>query len=418
MLPQAGDIFARRYRIVRVIGRGAMGVVHEAVHETLDQRVAIKILKPDDAGDERAARRFEREAKIASRLRSPHVVEVIDVDRTDDGLPYIVMELLEGRDLASELEQRKEVPVRQAVAWMLGVCDAMREAHAAGIVHRDLKLSNVFLTKDGVVKVLDFGVAALRSSDGDASTTTTVAGTPRYMAPEQLLGEAPHPASDVWAIGVMLYRILAGRFPYDAPTPAAQMLAIMEGHTPLDEIAGSVPKDLARAVHAALGRTLEERLPSIDALREAIAPFGPADLPAIASSSAARPSPPPSNPPATSPRRERASKAVVVLVGLGLVAVIGTDLVRRRHEAEPAASAPPVERDSIASPPSAAPVAPPERAPAPSSSAAPSASPASPSGARPPATAATAIAKPAAPSASAAPKSAPSPPDDGFPTHL
>ena len=274
MLPRSGEVFARRYRIVRELGRGAMGVVFEAKHETLEQKVAIKVLR--DADDDRAQRRFEREAKIAARLDSPHVVKVLDVDRTESGVPYLVMELLEGHDLSAEVEERSEVELATAIEWILAVCDAMVLAHEAGVVHRDLKLSNVFLTKNGVIKVLDFGVASLKDTDAERSTTATVAGTPRYMAPEQLLGEAPNPASDVWAIGVMLYRILSGKFPYDAPTMAAQMLAIMEGCPPLDEVAPRVPKELSAIVMRALGRTLEERIASAKELGDALAPFASA----------------------------------------------------------------------------------------------------------------------------------------------
>lgn len=270
-----GDMFARRYRLVRVLGRGAMGVVHEAVHEPLGHRVAIKVLRQSD--DDRAVRRFEREARLIAKLSSPNVIRVTDVDFTEDGVPYLVMELLDGCDLAREVEGRERtglIAIDEAVSWVLAIADAMCAAHAAGVVHRDLKLSNIFLTNDARIKVLDFGVAAFRGSDAESSTTTNVAGTPRYMAPEQLLGEAPNPASDVWAAGVILYRLLTGRFPYDAPTMAAQMLAIMEGEKPIEDVTSRVvPKELAAIVHRALGRTLEERWPTMASLRDALRPF-------------------------------------------------------------------------------------------------------------------------------------------------
>lgn len=275
-MPAPGDLFARRYRLGPVLGRGAMGVVHEAVHEALGHRVAIKMLRGGLADDEHAVRRFEREARLAAKLDSPHVVRVFDVDRIDDGAPYLVMERLVGRDLATEVDAREAegpIPISIAVAWACAIAEAMHAAHEAGIVHRDLKLSNVFLTNDGVVKVLDFGVASFRGGDGDSTATASVAGTPRYMAPEQLLGEAPNPASDVWAVGVLLYRLLTGRFPYDAATMAAQMLAIMEGEPRIDAVAPRVPRALANVVHRALGRTLEERCPSMADLRTALAPF-------------------------------------------------------------------------------------------------------------------------------------------------
>lgn len=279
-MPASGELFARRYRLIKVLGRGAMGVVHEAVHEQLGHRVAIKVLRHHDVDDDRAVRGFEREARIAAKLESPHVVRVSDVDRTEGGIPYLVMELLEGRDLSSEVREREKtapVPLGEAVSWLIAICDAMQEAHDAQIVHRDLKLSNIFLTQNGTIKVLDFGVASFRgdatSSTSDTSRTPSVAGTPRYMAPEQLLGEAPTPASDVWATGVIAYRLLSGRFPYDAPTMAAQMLAIMDGAKRLDEVAARVPKELGDIVEKALGRTLEARWGSMTELREALLPF-------------------------------------------------------------------------------------------------------------------------------------------------
>ena len=276
MLPRTGDLLGRKYRLGAELGRGAMGIVYEARHETLEQSVAIKILRAADLDDRQAAvRRFEREARIIAKLDSAHVVKVVDVDHTDDGVPYLVMERLAGRDLSAEVEARGEtrVPPGEAVTWMAQVCAAMVVAHEAGVVHRDLKLSNVFLGDDGVVKVLDFGVAVLKHADAERSITTSVAGTPRYMAPEQLLGESPNPASDVWAIGVMLYRLLGGRFPFDAPTMAAQMLAMMDGCPPLGTLAPELPAALTAVVTKALGHGLEQRWRSAKELGEALGPF-------------------------------------------------------------------------------------------------------------------------------------------------
>lgn len=386
MLPKEGDLFARRYRIVRAIGRGAMGIVMEAAHETLGTKIAIKILRPDTT-DERATKRFLREAKLASSLHSEHVVKVLDVDRTEDDTPYIVMELLEGRDLAAELVTRTSaVPYQESARWMLDVCDAMKEAHAAGIIHRDLKLSNVFLCNDGRIKVLDFGVAGLGPKEAESSTVTTVAGTTRYMAPEQLLGEQPDPRSDVWAIGVMLYRLVSGRFPYEAPTPAAQMLAIMEGCPPLESLVPDVPAVLARITHTALGRTLEERCPSIDVLQTELRAL----VPDVARPRAV------ATPEPSRPRRERpARKArVIVLLLLGALAMLSAVAASRRRNEKPTAP--------MAMP--AAPLGAPANDAADAGASAP-----------PPAASSARTAKSAAP----APKpSAKRPSGDGFPTHL
>jgi eukaryotic-like serine/threonine-protein kinase len=415
MLPEPGELFARRYRIVRELGRGAMGVVFEARHETLGRVVALKVLRPTDADDERAVRRFEREARIAAKLESPHVVKVLDVDRTDENIPYLVMERLHGRDLARVVEGEPELSTREIVRWMLAVCDAMTTAHAAGVVHRDLKLSNVFLCDDGTVKVLDFGVAAFRGGDADRSTTASVAGTPRYMAPEQLLGEAPHAASDVWAVGVMLYRLLSRRFPYDTPTMAAQMLAIMDGCPPLLDVAPGIDPGLSRVVHRALGRTLEERYASIDDLAADLRPF--AEASELAS---------PREPASLPPTRGRRRHVLALLGGGALLALAAVHFTRApappSSAREPAGSAsPPAPSPAPPAPPPAPPLAPP-----PTVSAVEKPQRASPPTALPPASAssagdrAPARRRPSVPAPSTAPPAAASSPrsDDGFPTHL
>lgn len=436
-----GELFARRYRVVRVLGRGAMGVVYEAVHAELGHRVAIKLLRAGKADDERAVRRFQREARLAAQLTSPHVVEVLDVDRTEDGVPYLVMAFLEGRDLATEVEERERlghVPIPEVVAWALGICDAMRAAHEAGIVHRDLKLSNVFLTSQGVVKVIDFGVASFHGGDAESSSTVSVAGTPRYMAPEQLLGEAPNPASDVWAVGVLLYRLLTRRFPFEASTMAAQMLAIMDGEKRIEDVAPHVPKGLADVVHRALGKTLEERWSTIAELREALERTQSPTM----SEGAVKEEPrgADGNAPASRGVRRR-TWSVVAALGVGIVAALVMTSLRSRPAAPatrwPIAISPPIptatsaETISLSSPAGSAPTTP---APAVSTPTAPA--PAT-SISAPTASAATALSASAAGTSSlrsdvgatrpyspapSPPSQRPSPPPapegDGFPNHL
>jgi hypothetical protein len=205
------------------------------------------------------------------------------VARTTEGLPYLVMELLDGTDLSERLAKGDPVATRDAVGWMIQVAAAMVVAHEAGVVHRDLKPSNVFLMRrTGKIKVLDFGVATFRVGAADETSTKSVAGTPRYMAPEQLLGRAPDPRSDLWAIGVMLYRLLGGRHPFEATTTAGQMLAIQEGPTPLAELAPDLPTDLVAAVERALAVAPELRWQSARALLEALTPFGSVEVRASA----------------------------------------------------------------------------------------------------------------------------------------
>jgi len=162
-IPQPGEVVAGKYRLLRVLGEGGMGVVLAAEHLRLRQAIAIKFLNPEMLGIPEIVERFDREARAAATLRSRHVVRVTDVEQTADGVPYMVMELLEGADLESERERRRQLPYAEAVDYVLQACGALAEAHQAGIVHRDLKPGNLFLAKDDadrpIVKVLDFGIS-------------------------------------------------------------------------------------------------------------------------------------------------------------------------------------------------------------------------------------------------------------------
>ena len=264
-LPRPGERVGR-YRVVREIGRGAMGVVFEVIHEKLERPCALKLLRPLATQDEGAVRRFEREAKILARLSSPNLVHVLDVDRTEGGVPYLVMELLAGETLEERLATGP-VPLTEALAIVFDLCAGAEAAHAEGVVHRDLKPSNVILTKSGA-KIVDFGVAAFMGGSMDGSTAS-VAGTPRTMSPEQLLGERVGPASDVFAIGVVAYRTIAGRYPFEAESMAAQMLAIMKGHVPLAEVA-EVSASVSNVIGRALARDPADRIASASALAEAL----------------------------------------------------------------------------------------------------------------------------------------------------
>ncbi|HEX6765337.1 MAG TPA: serine/threonine-protein kinase, partial [Polyangiaceae bacterium] len=189
---QPGDVLADKYRVERVLGVGGMGVVVSAHHVHLKQRVALKFLLPDLASNPNVVERFLREAQSASTIRSEHVVRVSDVGVLASGAPYMIMEHLEGSDLAKVLLERGRLPVTRAVDYVLQAMEALAEAHGAGIVHRDLKPSNLFLTEraDGspLIKVLDFGISKVTKSDGDASSrsltrTAGLMGSPLYMSP-------------------------------------------------------------------------------------------------------------------------------------------------------------------------------------------------------------------------------------------
>jgi serine/threonine-protein kinase len=258
-----------------------MGIVYEALHKRLGQRVAVKMLLPDLVESEEAVARFEREARAAAHLRSPHAARVFDVDILPDGTPYFVMEYLNGRNLSDELAERGRFPIEEAVDYVLQACDAMAEAHRLGIVHRDLKPSNLFLADDGhqfIVKVLDFGIS--KFADGLAplvTTTRTGLGTVVYMSPEQVRSAKSVDArSDVWALGVVLYELLAGSSPFDRDTSTAVVAAIIaDKPQSLRSHREDVPVLLEAVVMQALEKNRERRFVDAAALAGALTPFAP-----------------------------------------------------------------------------------------------------------------------------------------------
>jgi serine/threonine protein kinase len=281
-----GDILAGKYRVERVLGAGAMGVVVAARHLELRELRALKFMLPTALGDEIAVERFFREARAVVRLKSQHVARVHDMGRLDDGAPYIVMEYLEGLDLRDLLKQRGVLSIAEAVGYVLQAGDAMMEAHASGVIHRDLKPANLFLTTgsrgEACIKVLDFGIAKL--IDGDASVeertaTSSFVGTPSYMSPEQMRGKSVDARSDLWAIGVILYRMLAGKMPF-----AGALANEVWGAVLLDEpespraLRPDLPEELEAAILRCLRKDPEQRFASVAELCQALAPFAPGPL--------------------------------------------------------------------------------------------------------------------------------------------
>jgi len=217
--PPPGTLLAGKYRVEGVLGTGGMGVVVAAHHEQLDQKVAIKLLLPEAAAHPEIVERFAREARAAAKIRGDHVARVIDVGALDDGTPFMVMEYLEGRDLAQELREARPLASTDVAHWILEACEAIAQAHAARIVHRDLKPSNLFLArqlnKSVIVKVLDFGISKSIDPDAPALTrTTSLVGTAFYMSSEQLTAaKTVDTRADIWALGVIMYELLAGTPP-------------------------------------------------------------------------------------------------------------------------------------------------------------------------------------------------------------
>ncbi|WP_437319936.1 protein kinase domain-containing protein [Sorangium sp. So ce385] len=284
---QTGDVLKGKYRVVRVIGAGGMGAVLEAHHLVLNQRVAIKLVLPDAAKRDGSVQRFLREARAASSLRSEHVARVLDVDTLDGGLPYLVMDLLEGADLSARLRAEGRLPIEEACEIGVQVCEALSEAHARGIVHRDIKPGNLFVTRraDGspLVKVLDFGIAkhlGPAEAMGAESLTSqnALVGSPLYMSPEQMRSSrGVDTRSDLWSLGVALYQALSGKLPFEAETFGELILCVMqERPAPLSSLRGELPEALSRAVMRCLERSPDDRWQDVAALAAALAPFAPA----------------------------------------------------------------------------------------------------------------------------------------------
>ena len=281
-LPVAGDVVAGKYRIEQVVGEGGMGVVYAAHHLILDQRVALKLLLVDALRGDETVERFVREAQAAARLRSEHVARVTDAGALDNGLPFLVMEYLQGCDLAELLHLEGPLPSPDVADCMLQALAALAQAHAAGIVHRDIKPANLFLAtrEDGsnIVKVLDFGISKQQSSKAQWKELTgkAVLGTPAYMSPEQLRSSKNVDArADVWSLGVVLYELLTGRVPFDGEGPGEIFAAVLEkSPEPLSTHRAGLDRAWEVIVSRCLQRSPEARFQTVAELAQAIAPLG------------------------------------------------------------------------------------------------------------------------------------------------
>lgn len=256
-----GDVVDGRYRIGAVAGRGGTSIVYRATHLALERPVALKVLSVGPSLLPEHVVRLAREARAASRMRNGHVVRIFDAGRVgQDRRPYLVMELLEGRDLAAALADRGRFPVPLALTCIMHACEGLAEAHALGVVHRDLKPANLFLTLDEAgapwLKVLDFGIsrAVGRSSRETLTDPGTVVGTPSYMAPEQMeSSEVVDPIIDIWALGAILHELLVGAPPFKGDTLPQIFLQILRTKPPRPS---SLRSDVPASIDAVVARCL------------------------------------------------------------------------------------------------------------------------------------------------------------------
>ena len=279
--PLVGTLVAERYRVERRLGQGGMGTVYVAEHLGIGKRVALKCLNPEYSANTMVVERFLREARLATAAGNEHIVDVTDIGKLPDGAPFIVMELLEGRELGDALEQDGPFVIGRAVRILRQACDALAAAHDKGIVHRDLKPDNLFLSRrkrePEFVKVLDFGISKLTESGKVQKLTGTgmTLGTPHYMSPEQAQGlpSVDH-RTDVYALGVILYELLVGELPFDEDTFPMLVVAIVTRDAPSVRVRRKdVPFELDAVVLRCLAKDPELRPQSVTELGELLAPF-------------------------------------------------------------------------------------------------------------------------------------------------
>ena len=259
------QFIAGRFRIEREIGTGGMGAVYLATHLDLERPVAVKIIRREFAGDADVADRFLREARTMAKLRHPNAAMIFDAGNLPDGRHFIVMEFVEGETLSQALAREGRFTFSKAVGIATQICDVLEEAHRIGIVHRDLKPSNILLGKRGVC-VLDFGVAKVLASSAESTATHAstgsgqLVGTPRYMSPEQCLGQRVGARSDLYSLGVLVYEMLAGRPPFVDPLQSALLVKQATAPAPpLPRLRQDIPRSLALAVHSLLAKRPEDR---------------------------------------------------------------------------------------------------------------------------------------------------------------
>jgi serine/threonine-protein kinase len=359
-----GTLFADRFVVDRVLGRGGMGIVFAARHLELDELVAVKVMLPAIAANAETAARFFREARASVRIKSDYVVRVLDVARLPDNTPFLVMEYLEGIDLDKLLTREGPIPLPRAAQFIIEAADAIAAAHAIGIVHRDIKPQNLFLAQQGDetyrIKVLDFGISKIsepQSGLNPSLTQTSVAmGSPLYMSPEQMQSaKTVDQRSDIWSLGCVLYELVTGQPPFNAPTVPELCAAVFHDPTPLaTRIRPELPKAFNIVIARCLEKSAEYRYGTVAQLAQDLLPFAPAAASIVAGINRRRSSmpppgsvavsgaPPPRNPAAVTaggwgqatgdiPNRARRTRRRVMALAASVVVVGGVSYWSLRH---------------------------------------------------------------------------------------
>jgi len=282
-----GELLARKYRVEHLIGVGGMGIVVAAWHAELEHRVAIKFLRQSFAAHPEAAERFRREARAGAKITSDHVVRVLDVATLEDGVPYMVMEYLEGENLERLLEKVGPLDTREVCSIVLQVCDALADAHSNAIIHRDLKPANIYLMRrpgrPPLVKVLDFGVSkslALNTAPHLKLTQgTMLVGSPLYMSPEQLdFTREIDARSDVWGLGVLMFELLTKQMPFSGESLPQIVRAVMKAERPpLRQLAPNAAEEMERILSGCLAVDPTDRFESAEKLARALRPLAADD---------------------------------------------------------------------------------------------------------------------------------------------
>ncbi|HKS28777.1 MAG TPA: protein kinase [Pyrinomonadaceae bacterium] len=294
-----GQMLTERYRIDERISEGGMGTVYRATHVLMDKRVAIKVLHPSLAADDKIVARFSREARAASRISHPHALNVTDFGESESGVVFLVMEFLDGRTLKDVIQSEGPMPLARAVEIIKQVAGALDAAHAEGVVHRDLKSDNIMLMEAAGgtdwAKVLDFGIAKIKENTGNTDPGLTapnlIIGTPQYMSPEQCSqASAIDARSDIYSLGVIIYEMLTGHVPFAGESPTAIMMKHLQEPPPsVMEERDDLPPQVGMVITSALAKRPEDRFQSAGELSEALASAAIGNVPAPAISAATNP---------------------------------------------------------------------------------------------------------------------------------